>query len=128
MIVTRPQTPQARQALQVVRAPQPLPTALILKNHPHLHPRKENKNPKRRIINLKSHQIVTLKIYILHCFDPSIRLLYIALHYQECIECYNNIWAINLLRLDDSSLILNVEHGKSLARISCRFKSIICSI
>ena len=91
VIVTRPQTPQARQALQVVRAPQPLPTALILKNHPHLHPRKENKNPKRRIINLKSHQIVTLKIYILHCFDPSIRLLYIALHYQECIECYR-IW------------------------------------
>ena len=111
MIVTRPQTPQARQALQVVRAPQPLPTALILKNHPHLHPRKENKNPKRRIINLKSHQIVTPKIYILLCFDPIIRPLYIALHYQECIECYNNIWEINLLRLDDSSLILDVEHG-----------------
>ena len=125
MIVTRPQTPQARQALQVVRAPQPLPTALILKNHPHLHPRKENKNPKRRIINLKSHQIVTLKIYILHCFDPSIRLLYIALHYQECIECYNNIWEINLLRLDDSSLILNVEHGTFLFNFKMSLNSII---
>ena len=72
VIVTRPQTPQARQVLQVARTPRPLPTALILKNHPHLHPKKENKNPKRRIINLRSHRIVIPKIYILHCFDPTL--------------------------------------------------------
>ena len=71
VIVTRPQTPQARQVLQVVRTPRPLPTALILKNHPHLHPKKESKNPKRRIINLISHRIVIPKIYILHCFDQN---------------------------------------------------------
>ena len=33
VIVTRPQIPQARQVPQVVRTPQPLPTALSLKNH-----------------------------------------------------------------------------------------------
>ena len=40
VIVTLPQIPQARQVLQVVRTPQPLPTALSLKNHPRRHPKK----------------------------------------------------------------------------------------
>lgn len=80
VIVTRPQILRARQVLQVVRTPQPLPTALILKNHPHLHPKKENKNRKSRTINLGSHRIVTPKIYTL-----PVLILSLAFCFLRCI-------------------------------------------